>query len=107
MARVSQAVLNRVRQIRVPLSHHGKVLRTYLFGSLVWGQPTPDSDIDVAVFVDGVEKWDPRRRASVIAEVQQAVGDDVELHLFPGASLSNPARAGLARLILDKGVPVD
>ncbi|MHB8766591.1 MAG: nucleotidyltransferase domain-containing protein [Deferrisomatales bacterium] len=93
--------------MHAPLSRHGRVLGTYVFGSYAWGEPDADSDVDVAVFVEGVETWDPRRRASVVAEVQGAVGDDVELHLFPAGALASPPRASLAQLVVNKGVPVD
>lgn len=106
MDRIPEPVLNRVRQIRAPLSRHGAVVATYVFGSFAWGHPRADSDIDVAAFVEGVETWDLRRRAAVIAEVQGIVGDDVELHLLPAASATNPARASLARLVVEKGVAV-
>ncbi len=107
MAELADPVLTRVRQIRGPLSRFGTVLGTYVFGSFASGQPGADSDIDVAVFVEGVESWGPRRRAAAIAEVQRVVGDDVELHLLPGPSLRNPPRASLARHVLQQGVLVD
>jgi len=107
VARVPESILSRVRSIRAPLSRHGQVVGTYLFGSFAWGHPDADSDIDVAAFVEGVEAWAPRLRASVIAEIQRAVGDDVELHLFPAGSLLAPPRASLAQLVVEKGLPVE
>jgi len=107
MAALSEPVLNRVRRIRAPMSRFGTVLGTYVFGSFASGQPGADSDLDVAVFVEGVESWGPRRRAAAIAEVQRVVGDDVELHLLPGLSLKSPPRASLALHVLKQGISVD
>jgi predicted nucleotidyltransferase len=51
----------------------------YVFGSHVDGTPDAYSDIDLAVFVEGLEAWDIFQRADMTALVQGEVGDNIEL----------------------------
>jgi len=88
------------------LSALGVVRAAYLFGSHVEGVPDRWSDIDVAVFMEGVETWDIRRRATAMALVMEKVGSDVETHLFPVAALDNPPRGGFAQYILRHGTRI-
>ncbi len=88
------------------LSALGVVRAAYLFGSHVKGVPDRWSDIDVAVFMEGVESWDIRRRATAMALVMEKVGSDVEAHLFPVAALDNPPRGGFAQYILRHGTRI-
>lgn len=88
------------------LSTLGVVRATYLFGSHVEGVPDRWSDIDVAVFMEGVESWDIRQRATAMALVMEKVGSDVEAHLFPVAALDNPPRGGFAQYILRHGTRI-
>jgi predicted nucleotidyltransferase len=106
MAGVSEKILERVRRIGDPLCRHGSVVATYVFGSQAWGIPDEESDVDVAAFLEGAEGWDLRKRASVVAEVQRALGDDIELHLFSASVLRSPPLASLAKLIVEKGIRV-
>ncbi len=46
------------------LSDLGAVRAAYLFGSHVEGTPDQWSDIDVTVFMEGVEHWDIHQRAT-------------------------------------------
>jgi predicted nucleotidyltransferase len=85
------------------LSRFGAVRAACLFGSHVEGTPDQWSDIDVAVFMEGVEHWDIHQRAEAMALVMEKVGDDVEAHLFPVSSLDNPPRASFAEYILRHG----
>jgi predicted nucleotidyltransferase len=88
------------------LSRLGEVRAAYLFGSHVEGTPDQWSDIDVTVFMEGVEHWDIHERATAMALVMEKVGSDVEAHLFPVSSLDNPPRAGFAQYILRHGVRI-
>ena len=51
------------------LSCLGVVRAAYLFGSHVEGTPDQWSDIDVAVFMEGVERWNIDQRAEVMAGI--------------------------------------
>ena len=55
MARIIPVVAQRVVQATRALAHHAKVRAAYVFGSQVEGTPNAQSDIDVAVFVEGAE----------------------------------------------------
>ena len=88
------------------LSDLGEVRAAYLFGSHVEGTPDRWSDIDVAVFMGGVEHWDIHQRAEAMALVMEEVGSDVEAHLFPASSLDNPPRGGFAQYILRHGIRI-
>ncbi len=85
------------------LSALSVVRAAYLFGSHVEGTPDAWSDIDIAVFMEGVERWDIRQRATAMALVMEQVGSDVEAHLFPALALDNPPRGGFAEYILRHG----
>ena len=88
------------------LSDLGAVRAAYLFGSHVEGTPDQWSDIDVAVFMEGVEQWDIDQRAEAMALVMEKVGSEVEGHLFPVSNLDNPPRGGFAEYILHHGIRV-
>ncbi len=77
-----------VQALRV-LARHMKVRAGYVFGSHVDGTPDAYSDIDLAIFVEGLEEWDIFQRADMTALVQGEVGDDIELHYFPAQALES------------------
>ncbi len=89
------------------LARRATVRAAYLFGSRVNGTADAWSDIDVAAFVDDLGVWDFQRRVDACINVQQEVGDDVELHLFPAESLEHPPRASFAQYILQHGARID
>jgi predicted nucleotidyltransferase len=88
------------------LSGLGVVRAAYLFGSHVEGTPDQWSDIDVAVFMEGVEQWDIHQRTAAMALVMEEVGSEVEAHLFPALALCNPPRGGFAEYILRHGIHI-
>jgi predicted nucleotidyltransferase len=100
------AVWNRALAAVKVLSGLGVVRAAYLFGSHVEGTPDRWSDIDLAVFMEGVESWDIRQRAQAMALVMEKVGSNVETHLFPVSALDNPPRGGFAQYILRHGTRI-
>ena len=106
MAEISAAVRVRSQEAVRVLSQLGRVRAAYLFGSQVEGYPGPWSDIDIAAFMEGVEKWDIRRRAQAMALVQKACGADVEMHLFPASASENPPAGSFAAYVLRHGSPL-
>ena len=86
------------------LSRLGAVRFAYLFGSHVEGTADAWSDIDVAVFMDGIENWDLPRQVNAMTLVMDEAGDDMEVHLFPASALKNPGRGSFAEYILRHGV---
>lgn len=88
------------------LAGFGTIHAAYLFGSQVEGRADHWSDIDVAVFMDGVENWDIKHHVQAMVQVMEEVGDDVEVHLFPASALENPGRGSFAEYILRHGVSI-
>lgn len=94
-----------VQALRV-LALHMKVCASYVFGSHVHGTPDAYSDIDLAVFVEGLEAWNIFQRAEMTALVQGEVGDDIELHYFPAHALESSDPASFAAYVLHYGLPM-
>lgn len=82
------------------------VKAVYVFGSQIEGRAHQWSDLDIAVFLEGLEKWDMRRRARAMCQVQQQAGLDIEGHLFPVSCLTDPKPASFASYILTHGIEV-
>ncbi len=106
MGTVDTTVEDRALAAVEVLSDLGVVRAAYLFGSHVEGTPDRWSDIDVAVFMEGVESWDIRQRAQAMALVMEKVGADVETHLLPLSALDHPPRGGFAQYILRHGARI-
>lgn len=83
------------------------VRAAYVFGSYVEGVTHQWSDIDVALFLDGIETWDMRRRAQAMFQVQKEAGLDVEAHLFSALALERPEEGSFALYIMNHGVRLD
>jgi predicted nucleotidyltransferase len=106
MDTVDAAIENRALAAVKVLSGLGVVHAAYLFGSHVEGTPDQWSDIDVAVFMEGVEQWNIHQHVEAMALVMEKVGSEVETHLFPISDLDNPPRASFAQYILRRGVRI-
>ncbi|MDD5308668.1 MAG: nucleotidyltransferase domain-containing protein [Deltaproteobacteria bacterium] len=107
MGRVDTVTAARARRAIDVLSGEAVVRAAYIFGSQAEGTADEWSDIDLAAFVEGVESWDIERRALAAVRMQKIAGDDMELHLFPAASLSNPEPASFVAYILRCGARVE
>ncbi|MGA2935907.1 MAG: nucleotidyltransferase domain-containing protein [Syntrophobacteraceae bacterium] len=103
MAVIDTVIEERARRAVSTLGRAAKVRRAYLFGSCIEGTADTYSDIDLAVFIEGLEEWDLAKMAKTSAAVQKEVGDDVELHYFPAAQLSNPQTASFAAFVISHG----
>jgi predicted nucleotidyltransferase len=88
------------------LKRMATVRAAYVFGSHVEGRAHRYSDIDVALFAEGVENWDIQRRARAMAQVQKEAGLEVEAHLFPASSLDHREPGSFAAWVLAHGVEV-
>jgi predicted nucleotidyltransferase len=96
MAQLDAVIKQRVKVAVVAVSRFGRVVRAYLFGSQMEGTADRWSDIDLAVFVEGVKSWDMHHRARIAAQVQKTAGDDVEIHFLPAKALQERDDASLA-----------
>jgi len=106
MAQLDVVIEQKIKVAVAAVSRFGRVVRAYLFGSRVEGTADRWSDIDVAVFVEGVESWDMHYRARVAAQVQKTAGDDVEIHFLPAKALQERDDASFAAWVLTHGVEV-
>ena len=104
MAQLDIAIEQRARAAVACLSRFAVVTAAYLFGSQVEGRADQWSDIDLAVFIEGMETWDLHDRARIAAQVQREVGDDIELHFFPAEALEHHHNASFAAWVLHHGV---
>jgi predicted nucleotidyltransferase len=106
MALSNSAIEQRAVQALRVLSQHMTVCAGYVFGPHVDGTPDAHSDIDLAVFVAGLEAWDIFQRADMTALVQGEVGDDMELHYFSAHALTSSDPASFAAYVLQHGLPI-
>lgn len=106
MAYISPVIKERAMHALQALAPHVKVCAAYVFGSHLDGTPDPYSDIDLAVFVEGIEGWDIFRRADMTALVQREAGDDIELHYFPVQALESVDPASFAAYVLRHGLQI-
>jgi predicted nucleotidyltransferase len=104
MALSSPLIEQRAVQALRVLALHMQVRAGYVFGSHVDGTPDAYSDIDLAVFVEGLEAWDIFQRADMTALVQGEVGDNIELHYFPAQALASSDPASFAAYVLHHGL---
>lgn len=79
------------------------VKAAYLFGSYAKGTQTEDSDIDIAVFCDGIESLDIEALINFISNVQKKVGAEIELHLFPSSILDQTRPTNFIGYIVNNG----
>jgi predicted nucleotidyltransferase len=107
MALVNPVIEQRATRALQVLARHMQVRAGYIFGSHVDGSPDASSDIDLAVFAEGIETWDIFERADMTALVQREVGDDIELHYFSAHALESCDPASFAAYVLRRGVQVD
>ena len=104
MVGIDAVIESRARRALEVLGRSLKIVAAYVFGSHVDGTSDQWSDIDIAVFAEGVENWDISKRAQTIARVQKEAGDDIEVHLFSTESLERSDPASFAGWILSRGI---
>jgi len=107
MAIVDGIIADKVAEAVRVIGRWGRVRAAYLFGSQVEGKADQWSDIDIAVFVEGAEKWDFERLSRACGAVQRQAGLDIEMHVFPATSYENPPRASFAAFIMRGGILIE
>jgi len=96
----------RARHALRVLSKYARIRAAYIFGSQTTGTADTWSDIDLAVFLDGLETWTLPQRARTAALIQKEAGDDIELHFFPARGMDELPPASFAAFVVDHGVSV-
>lgn len=79
------------------------VTAAYLFGSYVTGTPHDESDIDIAIFANGVESIGVDERITFIASIQKEIAAEIELHLFPSLYLQEQRPSNFIGYLISKG----
>lgn len=103
MLQKNASVQEIVRQTADFLSQHIHVDKLILFGSYQYGKPREDSDFDIAVISDDLEKinfWD---RLKLFAKTTLAIDSRIELFGFSKKEYSNPEAASFLAFIKKKG----
>ncbi|MBI1336713.1 MAG: hypothetical protein GC164_07105 [Phycisphaera sp.] len=103
MVKLNDDILKRTQDALKCLSRLAPVRAAYVFGSQARGDSHAHSDIDLAVFLDGAEEWDMRRKAKASSEVQKICGEDIEVHLFPSSASHNPPPGSFADHVMNTG----
>ncbi|RJP75794.1 MAG: nucleotidyltransferase domain-containing protein [Candidatus Zixiibacteriota bacterium] len=106
MAALNPEIVRRAIEAVPAFQKHGTVRAVYLFGSHVEGRADQWSDIDLAVFMDGIEAWDLDQRVHMVVQVQNQVGYDVEPHLFAASNLVRLEKGSFAEDIIKRGVRI-
>ena len=106
MADIDAVIEHRSQYAVEVLSRYTPVAAAYLFGPWVEGSADEWSNIDLAVFLEGIESWDLATRAHTAALVQEKAGDDIKLYFFSVCSLHQPEPASFAAYILTHGVAI-
>jgi predicted nucleotidyltransferase len=106
MAQLDAVTERKARVALAVVSRLTRVVRAYLFGSQLEGAADRWSDVDLAVFIEGLEAWNLHDRARVFAQVQKEAGDDVEVHFLPAQALQEHDPAGFAAWVLAHGAEV-
>jgi predicted nucleotidyltransferase len=107
MVILDRAITERALAAAHSLSQWGVVRAVYVFGSHAEGRADRWSDIDVAIFMEGIETWNLHRRAQAMAHAQHDAGSDVEPHLFPASALCANDPTKFSTHIRLHGVRVD
>ncbi len=79
-----------------------------VFGSRAWGQPSADSDVDVAVVIEGASSLDRGVATSIVADVAVQTETDLRAMVWSAAELDRQVRIGtrLATDLVTRGVPI-
>jgi len=107
MAVVDDLILSRARAALEVVARRARVRAAFLFGSHVEGRADEFSDIDIAAFVEGAERWDLERRVRAAIEAQREIGYDIELHVFAADLLEDPPKASFAAYVQSHGILIE
>lgn len=107
MASIDDLTKSRMRLALQSLSRRAHPVAAYLFGSRAEERADKWSDYDLAVFIEGAEKWDMPSLARFCAAIQKEAGDDIELHIFPATQANTPEPASFAAYIMNHGIRLD
>jgi len=91
------------RQVAEFLSRYISVEKIILFGSYAYGHPRPDSDFDLAIISQDLEKMDILKKIELFAKVSVIVDSRVELKGFSKKEFLEAAKGSLPEMIKNRG----
>jgi len=90
MAALDAVTIARMQNTMEALQKRENPSAVYLFGSRFNGTADQWSDYDLTLLLYGAENWTMKMLVRFCVDVQKEVGDDIELHVFPGSQAQNP-----------------
>ena len=85
------------------LSHYIKVDKAVLFGSYLYGTARKDSDFDIAIISEDLEKMDILAKMELFSKASLAVDSRLELKGFGKDEFLNPDKGSLLEMIKKRG----
>lgn len=82
---------------------HIRVNQLIAFGSYAYGHPREDSDFDMAVISEDLEKMNILEKIELFARVALAVDSRIELKGFSAKEFQNPQKGSLLEMIKRRG----
>ena len=75
-----------IKQVTEFLKGQFDIAEIFLFGSIIGGNFTGDSDIDIALFIKDYETRSLKDFAKAVFYIQDKISSRIELHFFPDKS---------------------
>lgn len=85
------------------LSHHIKIEHLIVFGSYAYGNPRPDSDMDIAVISPDIENMPILSKIELFSRAAIAIDSRLELKGFSSKDFAHPEPGSLLELIKSRG----
>lgn len=104
MVRTETSLNQIIEDVLAYLRRRIRIKSVYLFGSYVTKTSREYSDVDLAVFYEGV--LDFEEKASLAAQVKLHCATDIELHLFPAQALKEARPTNFYGYLLENGKAV-
>jgi uncharacterized protein len=92
-----------VKDVAEFLSQYIKVEMLVLYGSYAYGTPREDSDFDIAVLSNDLEKINILEKIELFAKVPVAIDSRIELRGYTRNDFNNPQKGSFLEMIKKNG----
>lgn len=106
MAKEQNKAIEDIRRFSLLVKKDYKVRKIFLFGSYVSGTNRTDSDIDVAVVIDGLEKMDEIKVQSSLFEKTKKINTRIEPFCISYKDYLSPIPASIISKVIKSGINV-
>lgn len=106
MAKRENKITDDIKKFYAQIKDTYKVKRIFLFGSYSKGTAKPDSDIDVGVVIDGLEKMDEIKVMSKLYEMTKKVNTLIEPFCISYKDYKKPLPTSIVGDIIKSGVTI-